>query len=135
MEQQRQQMSVQEINDCQKYLLDNGQLHREDGPAVIYKDGSRRWYQNDQLHRTDGPAVEDLDGYRAWHFKGLLHREDGPALLDGDGFQAWYKHGLLHRTNGPAIIDDDDDGTIEYFLDGVAYDPVTYLIKCYEQYD
>jgi hypothetical protein len=26
----------------------NGDLHREDGPAVIYPDGTQRWYLNDK---------------------------------------------------------------------------------------
>ena len=33
-----------------------GQLHRTDGPAVIYADGSQFWYRDGQYHRTDGPA-------------------------------------------------------------------------------
>jgi hypothetical protein len=36
----------------------NDKLHREDGPAVEYTDGSTGWYLNDKLHREDGPAVE-----------------------------------------------------------------------------
>jgi len=35
----------------------NGRVHREDGPAVVYKSGSWRWYINGKLHRLDGPAL------------------------------------------------------------------------------
>lgn len=43
-------------------------LHREDGPAVIYKDGAgqswrgtEQWFYNNRLHRLDGPAVVRSD--------------------------------------------------------------------------
>jgi len=52
----------------------NGQLHREDSPAVEYVDGDRCWYQNDQLHRTDGPAVEWANGnHHWWYLNGIQH--------------------------------------------------------------
>jgi len=31
-------------------------LHREDGPAVEWYNGSKEWYKNAKLHREDGPA-------------------------------------------------------------------------------
>jgi hypothetical protein len=44
----------------------NGELHREDGPAVEYDDGSKFWYLNNILHREDGPAIEYPDGEKRW---------------------------------------------------------------------
>jgi len=38
-----------------------GELHRVDGPAVEYADGSREWWLDGKLHRADGPAVERAD--------------------------------------------------------------------------
>lgn len=32
-------------------------LHREDGPAIEYEDGTNEWYINNQRHRIDGPAI------------------------------------------------------------------------------
>jgi len=46
-----------------------GKLHREDGPAVEYSDGSKIWYKNDKLHREDGPAIEWSNGYKSWYLK------------------------------------------------------------------
>jgi hypothetical protein len=40
----------------------NGQVHREDGPAVEYDSGDKYWYLNGKCHRVDGPAVELTDG-------------------------------------------------------------------------
>ena len=45
-------------------------LHRENGPAVEYADGTKVWYQNDQRHRIDGPAIERADGTKEWHLNG-----------------------------------------------------------------
>jgi hypothetical protein len=32
-------------------------IHREDGPALIQKDGKQYWLQNGKLHRSNGPCV------------------------------------------------------------------------------
>jgi len=34
-----------------------GRYHREDGPAIIYANGTCRYYQDGELHREDGPAI------------------------------------------------------------------------------
>ena len=47
------------------------QLHRENGPAIEYADGAKRWYQNSRRHRTDGPAVQRADGGKFWYINGV----------------------------------------------------------------
>lgn len=116
------------------WKLPNGDLHREDGPAETWggpipERQNFRWYQHNELHRLDGPAVLFANGQREWWREGILHRQDGPALykegeeqygewwIDGDhhrddgpavtrrgGQQEWYSHGLRHRDGGPALI-------------------------------
>ena len=54
----------------------NGNLHREDGPAVEYANGNKYWYFNGKLHREDGPAVEYVDDYKAWYLNGKLHTQE-----------------------------------------------------------
>lgn len=68
----------------------DGQLHREDGPAVERADGHHEWWVNGQLHRTDGPAVEYATGYREWYLAGQLHRTDGPAIECATGYREWF---------------------------------------------
>ena len=75
------------------------------------------WYLNGQLHREDGPAVESANGYKSWFLNGQLHREDGPASQLADGTKSWYQNGQRHRTNGPAF--ERADGTKMWFLNGV----------------
>ena len=62
------------------YFNELVQLHREDGPAIEYADGSKAWYINDKRHREDGPAVEYADGGKEWWINDKRHREDGPAI-------------------------------------------------------
>ena len=80
-------MSEQEVFDALKYRIEvdargtrwyynsAGQLHRDDGPAIEYPDGSKSWCQNGQLHRTDGPAVEYASGDKVWYINGKMLTE------------------------------------------------------------
>ena len=70
-----------------------GDLHRDDGPALIEPDGTQRWFQRGKLHREDGPAVVMPNGAQAWLQRGELHRDDGPAETWPGGTQCWYWHG------------------------------------------
>jgi hypothetical protein len=56
-----------------KCRCQNNQLHRTNGPAVEFIDGTKAWYQNDLLHRTDGPAVEFIDGDKYWYINGVQY--------------------------------------------------------------
>ena len=54
----------------------NGDLHREDGPAIEYADGDKFWYLNGERHREDGPAVEAACGYKAWYINDVRYTEE-----------------------------------------------------------
>jgi hypothetical protein len=73
-----------------KFWYLNGELHREDGPAIECANGTKRWYQNDKRHREDGPAVEYADGSKIWYLNSKRHREDGPACEYANGVKYWY---------------------------------------------
>jgi hypothetical protein len=49
---------------------EQGQLHREDGPAVEYPSGFKIWWVNGKQHRLDGPAFEYADGHKEWWVNG-----------------------------------------------------------------
>jgi len=55
------------FNEYIEWRNDNGQIHREDGPAVECSDGYKSWYNNGHLHRLDGPAIEGPDGTRKFY--------------------------------------------------------------------
>ena len=92
-------------------------LHRLDGPAVEYPNGTKFWYVNGQRHRIDGPAVEYADGRtKFWFLDGKRHRLDGPAAEYSDGSKSWYSGGKLHRLDGPAL--ERSNGDKEWYVDG-----------------
>ena len=112
-----------EWEDGTKHWYENGCLHRLDGPAVEYDGGLKAWYVNGKRHRVDGPAIEWPDGEKEWYVNGCLHRLEGPAI-ERSTEKAWYVNGLLHRLDGPARIWDGDQGWYQYGklhrLDGPA---------------
>ena len=75
-------MSEQAVFDALKYRIEvnkfrtrryynsAGELHRDDGPAVEYADGTKCWYHNGLRHRTDGPAIEWAHGINEWWLNG-----------------------------------------------------------------
>ena len=70
-----------------------GQLHRLDGPAVEWANGTKSWWVNGQCHRLAGPAYEVANGDKVWLVSGKLHRLDGPAIEYAAGYKAWYLYG------------------------------------------
>src|SRR2546423_1788459 len=60
---------------------------------IVEADGFKAWYRDGQLHREDGPAVEYPDGHKEWWRNGRRHRDDGPAIEYADGSKEWYRDG------------------------------------------
>ena len=87
---------------CTRWCDIRGELHRLDGPAVIYDNGEIQWWVDGKLHRLDGPAIEQTNGQKEWWVDGELHRSNGPAIERND-YRKWYVNGKLHRLDGPAI--------------------------------
>jgi hypothetical protein len=59
-----------------------GDLHRLNGPAVIFNDGDTLWYRHGQMHRDDGPA-------RIWVKYGI---------------EEWYKDGKPYKPSAHEIM-------------------------------
>jgi hypothetical protein len=76
-----------------RYFNAEGQLHRDDGPALIATQFVA-WYRRGKLHREGKPALEIDDGTGIWFRNGKQHRLDGPAveipqIRDGSGNEYW----------------------------------------------
>lgn len=100
----------------------DGLKHRETGPAMILKCGSKIWYRNNLIHRDHDslPAEMRRDTmvpYNAYYQDGKLHRENGPAIIfsGSSPSKEWFKNNIRHREDGPAIITKDKK---LYFLRG-----------------
>lgn len=92
-------MSKEILRDKNKisYFLD-GQLHRDDGPAIEFLNGSKIWYQFGKKHRIDGgPAVDLIDGHKEWFTNGVLHRLDGPAVKWSNGYKEYWINGVKYN--------------------------------------
>lgn len=111
--------------DMEAWYNNEGQLHRNDGPAlitavssawyvngvpvsggempsVVLTDGTKIWLKNGRIHRRDEPAVIGKN-YKMWFVNGKRHRLEGPAYIDLDGSELWYVGDHLHREYGPAV--------------------------------
>ena len=93
----------------------------------VYADGDKHWYLNGELHREDGPAIEWTDGSKFWFFNGKRHREDGPAVEWADGSKSWYLNGEPHREDGPAY--ESADGSKYWFLNNTEYTEAEWKAK------
>ena len=91
-----------ENNLCVYWSVDNI-YHRENGPAIEWKSGSKEWFFNGKHHRINGPAAEHYNGNRIWYFNGNMHRNKGPAFIYINGERAWLKHGKYYRDNGGPV--------------------------------
>ena len=74
---------------------EQGQRHREDGPALDCANGTKSWYLNDKLHREGDPAIECANGDKWWYHNDQFHREDGPAVEYANGDKRWFLNGKL----------------------------------------
>jgi hypothetical protein len=64
-----------------------------DNPETV-ENSNKFWRDsNGVLHRTDGPAIIYINGHKEWWQHGKRHRDDGPAVMYADGHQRWFQHG------------------------------------------
>lgn len=93
------------------YFNDDNDIHREDGPAIIERNGTEKWCQHGRLHRENEPAVVYPNGGKEWWYEGQLHRVDGPAVIEylqwGDFRIKWYHHGKQSRSYIHWLYDSD----------------------------
>lgn len=58
------------INNVQTWFK-NGKCHNDDGPAVIYVNGTKNWQQNGEYYReNDLPHIEHANGEKYWWCNG-----------------------------------------------------------------
>ena len=53
-----------------EWVNKEGVMHRLDGPALEFDNGSREWWVDGKRHRVDGPAMDYTTGYKAWYLNG-----------------------------------------------------------------
>jgi hypothetical protein len=78
-----------EFSNRTEWKNKQGHFHREDGPAIVWDDGTKQWFNNGVLHRLNGPAVTWHMG-EEWIVNGKRNRTDGPAIDWDDGTKEWW---------------------------------------------
>jgi|SaaInlStandDraft_1057018.scaffolds.fasta_scaffold108242_2 hypothetical protein len=112
---------------------EEGVVHREDGPAITFDDGTEEWYLDGIPHNPNGPAITDSLGNKKWYYKGMKHRVGGPAIEFSNGDYVYYYEDLLHREDGPASS---MGGELVWFLHGkVVYSDMTDTNPDFEDAD
>lgn len=111
-----------------KYYFANGQLHKDDGPAIELVNGTKIWYKNGKL-REDEYSIEYLDGTKEWRKCKYISPQtinNSSKSIIGYKINIEYNvvspsiYGILHRGGDkPAIIN--SDGTETYYYDGSIY--------------
>ena len=91
-------------NGVKEFRNKKGELHNDNGPAVIDPNGDTEWRINGELHNENGPAVITINGDQHWYLNGKRHRIGGPAIILINGNKWWYKEGKIHRDDGPAMV-------------------------------
>lgn len=103
-----------------RWLNNNGEVHRDNGPAIVLSNGDTYYYKNGEIHRDYAPAVITRD-YACYWQNGEKHRDGGPAEFHwvkygGTSYaknittKVWYKHGKIHCESGYAIEYSDEYG-------------------------
>lgn len=96
-----------------RYYVEDHEIHREDGPAIIWPNDRVEWYHKGIRHREDGPAITARNTYKEWWVNGDLHREDGPAVEYSTGdVEWWYKDNIFEDVDewgrAVGIVDTED---------------------------
>lgn len=109
----------------------NGLLHRDDGPARIYSNGTKQYYKHGYLHRVGGPAVQANHEYckkTVYYFEGVIHNSNGPAYIErwiNSELLKYFEQDKLHHLKGPAVIlryfNSKIKDDIQYFINGEYY--------------
>jgi hypothetical protein len=64
-----------ELSDRNVFFNENDKLHRTDGPAVEYDNGTKEWWINGERHRENGPAIEYSDGFKLFFLDNYMYSE------------------------------------------------------------
>ena len=78
--------------NCQD-CIDGVDFQEEEHKYKVDQDGHQFWFQSGELHREDGPAIIWANGDQEWWINGKCHRKDGPAIIREDGSEEWCLNG------------------------------------------
>lgn len=80
------------INHALVQIKKNNELKKPRNGSYIGVLGSQIWYKDGQVHRENGPAVINIDGVY-YYINNKIHRVDGPAAIYKNGTKFYYLWG------------------------------------------
>jgi hypothetical protein len=92
-------------------------------PIRVYNKQKNRmeWKVGEVLHRLDGPALIYPDGSFEWRRYGILHREKGPAMAWTAGSKRYLSDRMVYDNNGNIVRSSDDlEKYVEFHKGGYA---------------
>jgi hypothetical protein len=97
---------VWEADEWKRFVVwacENGAWEQDEDQFV-------EWRENGDLHRENGPAFIRSNGREEWWLNGRLHRENGPAIVWSTGDKEWWLNGVwfVDETFTEATGGDDD---------------------------
>lgn len=75
-------------------------LHRVNGPALRWQDGTDEWFEGGRRHRVGFPAVVGSDGLREWH---QYRNSSAPANRESN-FYTLQSDENYYRAHGPSVL-------------------------------
>ena len=79
-----------------------GELHSDDGPAIITPPGTEIWYHIDKDPNNESSFIAENSAI--WAICGKYHRDDGPAIIHGDGGKEYWLHGVQLELSSAAYL-------------------------------
>lgn len=58
------------------FYLKDDELHRDDGPAIVFGNGIEFWFKEGKLHRDNGPAIVDKNEIMQFWLDGKVATND-----------------------------------------------------------
>ena len=95
-----------------KYELKSGDIWIDNKNTV--KMNCTIYYKDGKIHKEDGPAIEWEDGSKYWYCEGHLHRKNKPAVIQMDGLCEWWENGnfvykkIIDQTSVKELIDNEN---------------------------
>lgn len=83
--------------------FEDGKLHRSDGPAITYADGTKEWWIRGRRHRQGAASVVVAKGARWNNWQPVGHMSSRKRMPLTGPAELYYSHGQLHNVSGPAL--------------------------------
>jgi len=111
------------------YYDDNGRIHREGGPAVVWDNGSEEWWLNGVRHRVGGPAL--LVAQEIPVISEFPHILESNVSFWAADSRLFFVCGKIHRLDGPAVMVGEEN---HYYIGGKCFSKQDFETIIYGSY-